>query len=181
MELKLKYTIEDVEKLHTELKYALIEAQNEYIRKKQAKGEISLAENMPILRKDGTVIYTDINSSPVEIGGKQYLIGLFRDITDRKRLEEEKLKRSNLEAINKMVVSINHEMNQPLSVLISLSETAAESVEVDKQLKEDLQTIKQEAWKLAKLVKKIQNLKDLKETDYSQGIKMIDLNEEKES
>ena len=57
--------------------------------KKQAKGEKVLAERLPVLRKDGSIFYADISSSPTTIGGIHYLVGIFRDITDRKRAEEE--------------------------------------------------------------------------------------------
>ena len=50
---------------------------------KQARGEITLAENIPVKRKDGTIFYVDINSNQVNIAGKPYNIGIFRDITER--------------------------------------------------------------------------------------------------
>ncbi|MCX5665460.1 MAG: PAS domain S-box protein [Candidatus Omnitrophica bacterium] len=57
---------------------------------KQTRGEISLAIGLPIKRKDGTVFYADINAVPVEISGKIYLAGFFRDITDRIKVDEER-------------------------------------------------------------------------------------------
>ncbi|MFC1511990.1 PAS domain S-box protein [Candidatus Latescibacterota bacterium] len=54
----------------------------------QIKDEISLSPNIPVKRKDGTVFYTDVNATPVEIGGISCLFGLFRDITERKRIED---------------------------------------------------------------------------------------------
>jgi PAS domain S-box-containing protein len=56
---------------------------------RQLRGEISLAENIPMLRKDGTVFPADINAVTVDLGGRPCLIGIFRDITERKRAEEE--------------------------------------------------------------------------------------------
>jgi PAS domain S-box-containing protein/putative nucleotidyltransferase with HDIG domain len=55
---------------------------------KLAKGEKVLAEDLPVLRKDGSIFYADIGASPAFIGGVHYLLGIFRDITDRKRTEE---------------------------------------------------------------------------------------------
>ncbi len=55
---------------------------------KQLRGEILLASEAPMLRKDGSVFYADINATSVTLGGKQYLVGIFRDITERKRAEE---------------------------------------------------------------------------------------------
>jgi sigma-B regulation protein RsbU (phosphoserine phosphatase) len=56
---------------------------------KQAKGEITLAKDIPVKRQDGSVVYADISSGPIELSGKHYIMGIFRDITERKRTEEE--------------------------------------------------------------------------------------------
>ncbi|MBN1863762.1 MAG: PAS domain S-box protein, partial [Victivallales bacterium] len=54
---------------------------------KQVLGEITLAEDIPIKRKDGTVFLADVNSAVFEIDGCRYLAGIFRDITERKKAE----------------------------------------------------------------------------------------------
>jgi PAS domain S-box-containing protein len=54
----------------------------------QLRGEITLATNIPVLRKDGTVVYCDVNARPAKFGEQEYLVGFFRDITDRKKAEE---------------------------------------------------------------------------------------------
>ncbi|MCJ7565179.1 MAG: PAS domain S-box protein, partial [Candidatus Aminicenantes bacterium] len=56
---------------------------------KQFRKEISVAQSLPVKRKDGSIFYADISSAPVEISGKRYLLGIFRDITERKRAEEQ--------------------------------------------------------------------------------------------
>ncbi len=56
---------------------------------KQASGKFTLARDLPVKRKDGSVFYTDINSFPITLAGKTYLVGIFRDVTERKRAEEE--------------------------------------------------------------------------------------------
>ncbi|MDT8318228.1 MAG: PAS domain S-box protein [bacterium] len=55
---------------------------------RQARGEFTLAEGIPLKRKDGSIFYADANSAPVQLAGKTYLIGVFRDIT---RLKESSL------------------------------------------------------------------------------------------
>ncbi|OQZ00843.1 MAG: hypothetical protein B6D35_05015 [Candidatus Brocadia sp. UTAMX2] len=55
---------------------------------KQAKGETTLAKDIPVQRKNGTVFYADINTSRVTFDGKTYLMGIFRDITTRKAIED---------------------------------------------------------------------------------------------
>jgi len=56
---------------------------------KQVRREIAVAKDLPVKRKDGTVFYADVNTSLVTLDGKMYLVGIFRDITERKRAEEE--------------------------------------------------------------------------------------------
>lgn len=58
--------------------------------------EIKIVENIPIKRKDGSIFYADIVGSHLILYGKNYLIGTFRDITDRKRLEDILLKNNSL-------------------------------------------------------------------------------------
>lgn len=53
----------------------------------QAAGEISLARDIPVLRKDGSVFYADVNSSPLTLGQHRCLLGMFRDITERRESE----------------------------------------------------------------------------------------------
>jgi PAS domain S-box-containing protein len=56
---------------------------------KLLKKELGIAINIPVKRKDGSIIYADINSFVVTLSGKTYLAGIFRDVTDRKRVEVE--------------------------------------------------------------------------------------------
>jgi PAS domain S-box-containing protein len=40
------------------------------------------------MKKDKTVFFADVSGSPLTIAGNEYLLGMFRDITDRKQAEE---------------------------------------------------------------------------------------------
>lgn len=50
----------------------------------RARGVTGQLVDIPVKRKDGSIFFADINAAPVKIGGKQYVLGIFRDITDRK-------------------------------------------------------------------------------------------------
>ena len=67
---------------------------------KQMQG-ITLAPDIPVLRKDERVVYCDVNSKKMRIGEQEYAVGFFRDITERNNAQEE-LKKSHdkLELIN---------------------------------------------------------------------------------
>ncbi|HID19764.1 MAG TPA: PAS domain S-box protein [Methanophagales archaeon] len=87
----------------------------------QARGEKTLAPNIPCLRKDGTIIYADINTTRASIDGRECNIGFFRDITERKQAEDaikkrnEELKRFNKLAVDREMVMI--ELKQEVNKL----------------------------------------------------------------
>ena len=60
-----------------------------------ARGEKTLASDIPCLRKDGKIFYADISATNIILDGRPYLMGLFRDITERKQLVESLRKQKN--------------------------------------------------------------------------------------
>ncbi|OGW65544.1 MAG: hypothetical protein A2222_02675, partial [Nitrospirae bacterium RIFOXYA2_FULL_44_9] len=55
---------------------------------RQARGEITVAVDIPVMRKDGSVFYAVISATPVSLHGRNCLMGIFRDVTERKKAEE---------------------------------------------------------------------------------------------
>ena len=45
------------------------------------------AKDIPCLRKDGTIVYADVNSTIITLD-RNYVMGQFHDITDRRRAEQ---------------------------------------------------------------------------------------------
>jgi len=55
---------------------------------KQAARRQSLARDIPVLRRDGSVFYADVNAFPIEFSGRTCLMGVFRDVSARKEAED---------------------------------------------------------------------------------------------
>lgn len=55
---------------------------------KHAQREDVRAADIPVKRKDGGVFYVDINTSLITFAGNTYLMGIFRDVTERRQAEE---------------------------------------------------------------------------------------------
>ena len=51
--------------------------------KAMTQGEKRLAQNIPCVRKDGSKMFVNINSTQVAIDGIEYIVGFFQDITQR--------------------------------------------------------------------------------------------------
>ena len=80
-------------------------------------------------RKDGTVFPVEANTSSFCYGGRRFLLQVARDITDRVQAEEQRERLRQLEAdlahinrvsmMGELAASIAHEVNQPLSGVVS--------------------------------------------------------------
>ena len=56
--------------------------------KKINQNGLGTVNDTVVLRKDGKTVFVDISGSVIEYSGKKVLQGIFRDITERKRMEE---------------------------------------------------------------------------------------------
>ncbi len=55
---------------------------------RQIRREVAVARDIPMRRKDGTLFFADVNATRIDLGGRKYLMGMFRDITEKKKSEE---------------------------------------------------------------------------------------------
>ena len=105
----------------------------------QARGEKLLAMNLPFLKKDGTIIYMDVNASIVKIGEKHRVMGIFRDITERVKAEET-LKKSHNE-LEHRVKERTFELNNALKTIkLSEKELVQRKFTLEKLNKELMET-----------------------------------------
>ena len=72
-----------------------------------AEGRVSINEDRPVLRKDGSIFYADITGHRIFYDGRPCLLALFRDVTERRQAEA-KLKREQ-QALRRMVLASDHE------------------------------------------------------------------------
>jgi PAS domain S-box-containing protein len=54
----------------------------------QVEGRLHVASNLPVLRRDGRIVYADITSNRILYNGRTCLMGFFRDVTERKRIAD---------------------------------------------------------------------------------------------
>jgi PAS domain S-box-containing protein len=94
------------------------------IKERLARGEIFSFESVH-RRKDGTVFPVEVRVSPFSHGDHQFGLAVVRDITERKRAEEERERLRQLEAelahinrvsmLGELASSLAHELNQPIT------------------------------------------------------------------
>lgn len=120
------------------------------------------AENVPCLRKDGTLFYADINASPIEIDGEIYKVGMFRDITERKRAEARILE--NLKEKETLIREIHHRVKNNMAVISGLLALQSDKIN-DPELKAVLEDNRQRIRSMALIHEKLYQSKQFGQID----------------
>jgi two-component system, cell cycle sensor histidine kinase and response regulator CckA len=68
---------------------------------------------------DGSSIAVEINAIMTEFAGRKLIQGIFRDIRERKRLEEETRQGQEMEVVGRLVGGIAHDFNSLLMVVLT--------------------------------------------------------------
>ena len=110
-----------------------------------SSGETLLGESLN-KRKDGSTFYCEYKVMPLEDeqGNIYSYVGIQRDITERKQLEEERVKTSNLESIGVFAGGIAHDFNNILAAIlgnISLAKMDIDSKSEEFELLTDAENV----------------------------------------
>ena len=164
----LGYTIEEI----TRLKIDDIHPEKDVPQiinpfEKKAAHTIDLAADTPILRKNGTIFFADISSSLVSISGNECMIGIFRDVTARREIEEQKRHTQKLKAIGTLAGGVAHDFNNILSAILGYSEMTISELPPNSTLHNNLSVIISAGKRAAELVKQILSFSQRSKSDFS--------------
>lgn len=118
-----------------------------------AGGEVK-GDEYTFLARDGREFPGELRAAPFRdnSGNLVGTIVIAKDITERKHMDEQLILTDRLASIGQLASGIAHELNNPLTGVIGLSELVMEK-DIPEDIKEDLEIIRKEAQRTAGIVK----------------------------
>ena len=106
-------------------------------------------------RKDGSKVFLEISSKAIEIGGELYIQSFYRDITDKKRIQEQLMQSQKMESVGSLAGGIAHNFNNILTAILGYSELLLEFSALDETSKQRVKNIESSARKAGVMVSKL--------------------------
>lgn len=108
----------------------------------------------PVINKEGVLFWIEANSSIIKDanGIPVGLIAVVRDITERKKIQDNLILTDRLASIGELSSGMAHELNNPLTAVIGFADLILEQ-EVPDSIREDLDLLSREAKRMAEVTK----------------------------
>ena len=123
----------------------------------EGKGQSNLSEavvlELELIRKDGSIVLVEMKVNLLhDVDGQPSgFLGVTRDITERKRLEEQLQLAGRLAAVGELAAGVAHELNNPLAAIQGFTQLLTARKDVDETLRKDLETIYREAQRASRI------------------------------
>ena len=132
-----------------------VQKAREMIRAK-LDGEDTTAYELEILAKDGSRVCVEVNTKLIEHDGVPVGVqGIARDITARKRLEEQLLQAQKLESVGRLAGGIAHDFNNMLTAINGYSDLTLRQLPEDHKVRRNIEEIKKAGERSAQLTNQL--------------------------
>ncbi|MFA6434406.1 MAG: ATP-binding protein [Elusimicrobiales bacterium] len=108
-----------------------------------------------VLTRSGELKDVAIMRTPLEIKGRKVVLGLFRDVTERKRMEATMIQSEKMSAVGQLAAGVAHEINNPLVVILGFAQSVCKRLKESDPLVTPLKTIEREAVRCKHLVQSL--------------------------
>ncbi len=126
------------------------------------RGEIVGLQDFPLLRRDGSVFFADVETTLLELDHQACVLGIFTDITEHKRAEEEKeklkaqlIQAQKMESVGRLAGGVAHDFNNMLGVILGHVELALARLDTHHPVFDDLEEIRKAGERSAELTRQL--------------------------
>jgi len=136
--------------------------------------------DVEITRKDGARVVHEISASLIRdaAGNPAGFRGIARDITDRKRAEEERYHYEKLHGVLEIAATVCHELNQPMQIISGFSELMLRDASENDPIRGKLEKINRQVQRMSNITKKLMEIRDYETQDYAGFSRIININEQ---
>ena len=106
-------------------------------------------------KKDGTKVILEVSSKALDIGGETYIQSFYRDITEKKKIQEQLMHSQKMESVGSLAGGIAHNFNNILTSILGYSELLLEFSDLDDSSKQRVRNIESAARKAGVMVSKL--------------------------
>jgi len=133
-------------------------------------------------RADGTPVWIELtaHAEPVGDDGTVRIEGLMRDVSERKKLDDETrdiyhqlLQAEKMAALGQTISGVAHELNNPLATILSWAERLTAREELEEPVRRGLDTILSESERAARIVRNLLTFARKRQTTRA----MVDVNQ----
>lgn len=107
-------------------------------------------------RKDGEVLEVELFQAPLQVEGQQLgQLAIYRDVTQKRRMEEQLQQAQKLEAVGQLAAGVAHDFNNLLSVMVGYSEQISMGADPESKLFYQSDQIRKACFRAATLTRQL--------------------------
>ncbi len=126
-----------------------------YLRELLAGRSVAPFE-LELVRRDGEPVYLEVSAQGIQNGvGLKGVHCIARNLTERRRLEQQLLQSEKLSAIGQLVAGVAHELNNPLTSVSGYAQLLLRDERLPPEPRQDLEQIYVQAERAAKIVQNL--------------------------
>jgi len=134
------------------------------------KGEVRDQE-VRFRMKSGEIRHVLWSSEVIDYGDEKCCLAMTRDITSRKRAEQERLEKERVQGVLETAGAACHELNQPLQFIYYL----LDEISGENPQSESVKEMKKQCDRIREITNKLESITTYETTDYIQGSRIIDI------
>lgn len=106
-------------------------------------------------KKDGTLIYLEISSTTIEIGEELFIQSFYRDITEKKKIQQHLFQSQKMESVGVLAGGIAHDLNNILTAVLGHTHIVRLSENLNEKAIRSLNVIEDAARRAGQMISKL--------------------------